>query len=135
MLRLGKWLTAASIAIIFLTYANFGPTSLASDQIADYVKNHFVREIIFGWALAVLAIHRAMTVSTRRQLGVAALLGSVVVLPFWVAALFGWTVGGLAEVWGQSIRASDAFLVHGIQTAMLYAGLAIMALALPRTRV
>ena len=130
MLRTGKALLIGSIALIFLTYSNFGPTALASDQIADYVKNHFVREIIFGWALAALTIRKSISAESRGQLLEVALWGSIVVLPFWIANLFGWSVGGLTEVWGASIRADDAFVVHGAQVALFYTGLAFMVAGL-----
>jgi hypothetical protein len=46
--RVGRVLVIASIALMFMVYSNFAPTALGSDRIADYVKNDFVREMIYG---------------------------------------------------------------------------------------
>ena len=52
--------------------------------------------------------------------------GSAVVLPFWIATMFGWSTGGMSEVWGESVGASASYALHGVQTAAFYAGLALL---------
>jgi len=47
MLLAGRIPVVFSIMLMFLAYSNFAPTALASDQLADYVKSHFIREMIF----------------------------------------------------------------------------------------
>ena len=49
--RTGQILVIASLSLLFLAYSNFAPTALGSEQIAGYVKNHFVREIIYAPSL------------------------------------------------------------------------------------
>ena len=56
-----------------------------------------------------------------------AITGSIVVLPFWLAALLGWSVGGLGEVWGDAIGPESAYALHGSQIALFYSGLALLA--------
>jgi hypothetical protein len=111
---------------MFLAYSNFAPTALSSDGIADYVKNHFFREMIFGTALAVWTIKTALQPVNTTNLIRLLLLGSIVVLPFWVASLFGWSTGGIEEVWGDSLRPNGAYFLHGPQTAMFFAGIALL---------
>lgn len=128
----GRTLVIVSIALMFLAYSNFAPTALSSDQIADYVKNHFVREIIFGVALAVWAIRTALRPVTRSSLVRLVVIGSIVVLPFWIASMFGWSTGGIEMVWGDKIQANGAFLLHGPQTVMFYLGIVVLWLSSKR---
>lgn len=135
MITLGKTLICLAIALLFGAYANFAPTALGSDLIAGYVKNHFVREIIFGIALAAITI--SLTVSARSKSDVLkiGLMGSIVVLPFWIAAALGWSTGGLEEVWGGRINANAAYMLHASQVFLFYCGVAILASALPSIRI
>jgi len=126
MLLTGRILVVVSIGLMFLAYSNFVPTSLSSNQIADYVKNHFVREVIFGLTLAVYTIVLAFGAMTMDQWIRIAIVGSIVVLPFWIAALFGWSTGGIAEVWGDRINPNGAYMLHGPQVLLFYLGLAIL---------
>jgi hypothetical protein len=124
--KIGRALVIVSIGLLFFAYSNFAPTALSSEKIADYVKNHFVREIIFGVVLAAWTIRLALQpidATSWRRLGV---FGSIVILPFWVAALFGWSVGGMHEVWGDSIGPGGAYMLHGPQVFMFYLGLAFL---------
>jgi hypothetical protein len=124
--QIGKGITIAAVSLIFLAYSNFVPTSLSSDMIADYVKNHFVREVTFGLALAVITIWSCWITENRRQYVRTGILGSIVVMPFWVATFFGWSTGGLAEVWGGEISNETAYALHGTQVIAFYLGLLIM---------
>jgi hypothetical protein len=133
MLLAGRILTIFSILMMFGAYSNFAPTSLGSEAIADYVKNHFVREMIFGVTLAIVVIRLIWSASHPGQWKAIAILGSAVVLPFWVAAAFGWSTGGLEEVWGGKISASSAYLLHGPQVFIFYSGLVLMWVALNRS--
>ena len=122
----GRLLVIGAISLLFLAYSNFAPTALSSELVADYVKNHFVREVIFGIALAVwtirLSLERVDTTNCAKIAG----LGTVVILPFWVAALMGWSVGGMEEVWGGSIGPGAAYLLHGSQVVAFYLGLGLL---------
>lgn len=123
---LGKILVIAGIALMFLAYSNFVPTSLSTPKLADYIKNHFVREVIFGLALACLTIYLTVIAADPSDWIKVAALGSIVVLPFWIASLFGWSTGGLHEVWGENINPRAAYVLHGAQVALFYGGLVIL---------
>ena len=101
--KIGRILVILSLSLLFLAYSNFAPTALQSDTIEGYVKNHFVREIIFGIALTVWAIKLALQPITTLPFKQLALIGSIVIFPFWIAVLFGWSTQGLAKVWGLSL--------------------------------
>jgi hypothetical protein len=122
----GRILVIGAIGLLFLAYMNFVPTALSSDHVADYVKNHFVREIIFGIGLAAWTIRVALAPIDSANCVQITVLGSIVVLPFWLAALMGWSVGGMEEVWGGSIGPGAAYLLHGSQVLMFYMGLALL---------
>jgi len=124
--KIGRALVIISVGLLFAAYANFAPTALSSAKVADYVKNHFVREIIFGIALAAWTIRLALQPIGATPWTRLAVIGSIVVLPFWVAALFGWSVGGMGEVWGDSIGPGAAYALHGPQVLMFYLGLALL---------
>ena len=126
LLYLGRFLVISSIAMMFLSYANFLPTALGSGQLADYIKNHFVREVIFGLALAVTTIFLTFWTTDPEQWVRVAILGSIVVLPFWLGAIFGWSTGGLAEVWDGAIEAQTAYRFHTVQTVLFYLGLGVL---------
>jgi len=130
MLLISRILIIASISLIFVAYSNFAPMALGSEGVADYTKNHFVREIIFGLALATYTIYLAATATgISRCLGVA-VMGSVVVFPFWIAAAMGWSTGGMELVWSTEIDSGTAYLLHGTQVVAFYLGLMLMIFAI-----
>jgi hypothetical protein len=59
---------------------------------------------LFGVALAAWTIRLALEPIDAGRCAKLAALGSIVILPFWVAALAGWSVGGIEKVWGSPIR-------------------------------
>lgn len=124
--RIGRALVIAGVGLLFVAYLNFIPTALSSDQVADYVKNHFVREIIFGVFLAAWSVRLALLPADTLRLGLLCVTGSVVVLPFWIAFLAGWSVGGMSEVWGDAIGPEAAYLLHGSQVLIFYLGLGLI---------
>lgn len=132
--KIGQTLVIASLSLLFVAYSNFVPTSLGSDNIADYVKNHFVREIIFGIALTIWAIRLALLPKDKLPFLHLLILGSVVVFPFWIAAAFGWSVGGMEEVWGKAIEASTAYTLHGVQVGLFILGLLLIKFSQNKTR-
>lgn len=123
---IGRVIVILALSLLFFAYSNFLPTSLSSDLIADYVKNHFIREVIFGAVLAAIAIKLSLRVKTMKQWTRLAAIGSVVVLPFWVGFVLGWATDGLSEVWGGAIDENGAFLLHIPQVVGFYVGLALM---------
>lgn len=131
MIIFSKIITCGSIAIIFLAYSNFGPAALGSDMVAGYVKNHFVREILFGITLAIITLNLIILASSKRHIWKIILIGSVVVLPFWIAALLGWSTDGLEYVWSNQINSDAAYILHGTQVAMFYLGVLLLYQALP----
>ena len=134
MIALSKAIICLSIALLFAAYSNFAPTALGSDLIAGYVKNHFVREVIFWIALATITISLTLSARSKSDVWKIALMGSLVVLPFWIAAGLGWSTGGLEEVWGGRINANAAYMLHAGQVFLFYCGIIILARALPATR-
>ncbi len=126
MPTIGRVLVILSLALLFFAYSNFLPTSLSNDLIADYVKNHFIREVIFGVVLAALAIGLSLLVQTTRQWLALGGLGSVVILPFWIGAMLGWSTGGLAEIWGGAIDENGAYYLHIPQVVFFYLGWMLM---------
>jgi peptidoglycan/LPS O-acetylase OafA/YrhL len=123
---LGRLLVILALALLFVAYSNFVPTALSSEMVADYVKNHFVREIVFGVFLAGWGIRLALRPSESIPLAKLSIAGSVVVLPFWIALVAGWSVGGMSEVWGDEIGPEAAFVLHGSQVLMFYLGLLLL---------
>jgi len=130
LMRLGKFITIFSIALMYVAYSQFLPMALSSDQLPDYIKNHFVREIIFGIALSVIVIVRTCSASSQTHVWKIGVLGSIVVLPFWVATVFGWSTDGLAEVWGEKIKPDAVYILHGTQVVTFYLGLVILKLSI-----
>ncbi len=124
--QIGRILVILALGLLFFAYSNFLPTSLSNDLIADYVKNHFIREVIFGVVLAALAIRLSLRVQTTREWVALGALGSIVILPFWIAALLGWSTGGLAEIWGGAIDENGAYYLHGPQVVGFYIGWIMM---------
>ena len=130
MIIVGKILSVLAIGLMFFAYSNFIPTVFPSENVADYVKNHFAREIIFGVTLAVFTIVRIVRWSPEKSLMVPLVSGSIVVLPFWIASLFGWSTGGLTEVWGEAIDPGSAYWLHGPQVVIFYTGMGVLFLGL-----
>jgi len=60
------------------------------------------------------------------------LLGAIVILPFWIAVLFGWATQGLAQVWGEAINSQTAYYLHGAQVILFLLGLVLIRLAQSR---
>lgn len=123
---IGRALVVGGLSLLFVAYFNFGRTALSSPRVADYVKNHFVREIMFGAVLASLVIALALRPLDQTTWLELAGVGSTVVLPFWIATMFGWSSGGMSEVWGESIGVRAAYAIHGAQTAAFYVSLALL---------
>jgi uncharacterized membrane protein len=126
--KIGRILVIIAIGGLFMAYALFIPTAFSHETIADYIKNHFVREIVFGSALAIMTIFLALKPTTKSSLKSIAVLGSVIVLPFWFGSLFGWSTGDMSAVWGQEMVPKDAYMYHGSQTLLFYLGVALMGL-------
>ena len=122
----GRIFCIFGLALLYFAYWNFARQSFKSKAIGDYVKNHFVREIIFGSFLSAYAIHLTLGDMVPIQLLQLGVVGSVVVLPFWIAAAFGWVSGGLSDVWNGAIDESAAYKLHGTQTVTFYFGLALL---------
>lgn len=131
--KIGQILVIAALSLLFVAYSNFIPTSLGSDNIADYIKNHFVREIIFGIALTIWSIKLALLPKDKLPFRQLLVLGSVVVFPFWIAVAFGWAVGGMEEVWGKAIEASTAYTLHGVQVGLFLLGLLLIKFSQNKT--
>ena len=47
-------------------------------------------------------------------------------LPFWIAALFGWSTGGIAAVWGETVWPGVTWTLHGLQVLCFYVGLYLL---------
>jgi len=135
MIVLSRALICLAIALLFAVYSNFAPTALGSDLIAGYIKNHFVREIIFGIALAAITINLTLSARSKSDVLMIALMGSIVVLPFWIAAALGWSTSGLEDVWGGRINAKAAYILHASQVLLFYCGVAVLTRALPAARI
>lgn len=123
---IGRVLVILALALLFFAYSNFLPTSLSNDLIADYVKNHFIREVIFGTVLAALAIRLSYRMQSTREWIALGVMGSIVVLPFWIGMLLGWSTGGLTEIWGGAIDENGAYYLHGPQVVGFYVGWLLM---------
>ncbi len=124
--KIGRVFVIVALALLFFAYSNFLPNSLSNELIADYVKNHFIREVIFGVVLAGLAIRLSLRVQSAKDWIALGILGSIVVLPFWIASLFGWSTGGLAEIWGGTIDENGAYYLHVPQVVLFFLGWMLM---------
>lgn len=124
--KVGKTLIVLALLTLPLAYSNFLPTSLSSEVLPDYIKNHFIREVTFGLALVTFTIFLISRPLTRLNFTQIAVLGSAVVLPFWIAWSFGWSVGGLDAVWGEAIQPSGAYMIHIPQASLFYLGLIML---------
>lgn len=126
MLLTGRILLITSLLFMFFAYSNFAPTALSSELLADYIKNHFIREMIFGLTLSsTVIIFACLPIDRKRYLRIA-LFGCFAVLPFWVGASFGLSTGGIEAVWGEEITERDAYLLHGPQTSLFLISLLIL---------
>ena len=124
--NIGKTFVIIGLMFLPFAYSNFALTAFPSDALPDYIKNHFIREIIFGITLTVGTIFltlKPLSLKTFKQI---TLFGSIVVLPFWVSWLLGWTVGGMEAVWGNTIALNDAYFIHIPQVLFFFAGLALL---------
>ena len=90
------------------------------------MKNHFIREVIFGTVLAAFAIRLSYRMQSTREWIALGAMGSIVVLPFWIGMLFGWSTGGLTEIWGGAIDENGAYDLHGPQVVGFYVGWLLM---------
>ena len=127
--KIGQLLVILSLSLLFLAYSNFAPTALQNENIVGYVKNHFVREIIFGIALTIWAIKLALLPKEKLPFQQLFVLGSVVIFPFWIAYLLGWSDQGLAEIWGKAINTQAAYILHTSQVVLFLVGLILIRLA------
>ncbi|MEP2989763.1 MAG: hypothetical protein ABJN65_01030 [Parasphingorhabdus sp.] len=124
--KIGRTFVIVGLLTLPFAYSNFLPTALSSYALPDYVKNHFIREVMFGVTLVVWTISLAIRPLNISNLKKIALLGSAVVLPFWIARAFGWSVGGMEAVWGEAIKPSGAYALHIPQALFFYVGLALL---------
>ena len=79
-------------------------------------------------ALAIFPLYQPMNF---QQWILVAALGSIVVLPFWIAALFGWTTGGMQLAWQGEIEQLSACILHGSQTLIFFVGIVLLYFSLP----
>lgn len=126
----GRILVISGVLFMFIAYSQFIPTSLSTPLIADYIKNHFIREVTFGLTLACLTIYFTAIAKTLSDWRRVAILGSIVVLPFWVAWSFGWSTGGISDVWGDAISPNGAYSIHVPQIFLFYSGLLVLYIGL-----
>ena len=95
------------------------------------MKNHFVHEIIFGSVLSALAIFLLYQPMNFQQWILVAALGPIDVLQFWIAALFGWTIGGMQLAWQGEIESRSAYILHGSQTLIFFVGIVLPYFSTP----
>lgn len=126
--KIGQILVILSLSLLFLAYSNFAPTALQNENIVGYVKNHFVREIIFGIALTIWAIKLALLPKEELPFKQLVIMGSVIIFPFWIAFFLGWSDQGLAEIWGKAINTQAAYILHTSQVVLFLVGLVLMRL-------
>ena len=131
LLIVGRVLTIASISFLLLAYSNFGPNALTNPDIVPYLKNHLVREFVFGAFLALTTIYLVIRPIDLNRWKLIALLGTIVVAPFWVAASFGFVTQGMEGVWQGNMR-GNAFVLHGSQVGGFYLGLLMLFVARDR---
>ncbi len=124
--KVGRAFVTIGLLTLPFAYSNFLPTALSSNALADYIKNHFIREVIFGVTLVAWTIILTFKPLNRANFRKIAIFGSVVVLPFWIARAFGWSVGGMEAVWGEAIQASGAYALHVPQASLFFIGLALL---------
>ncbi len=127
--KIGQILVILSLSLLFLAYANFAPTALQNENIVGYVKNHFVREIIFGIALTIWTIKLTLLPKEKLPFKQLVIFGSVVIFPFWIAYFLGWSDQGLAEIWGKAINSQAAYILHGSQVILFLLGLLLIRLS------
>lgn len=128
--KIGRVFVIIGLLTLPFAYSNFLPTALSSDALPDYVKNHFIREVTFGVTLVVWTILLALKPLNAANLKKIAIFGSAVVLPFWIARAFGWSVGGMEAVWGEAIQPSGAYALHIPQASFFFVGVALLWLEL-----
>ncbi len=129
MLITGRILIILAVLMMFGAYFNFAPTALSSDQIADYVKNHFVREMIFGSTLSIIVIRKVCNPINMVQVKKIVILGSAVILPFWIAVALGWSTEGIDRIWRGEISSTAAFALHIPQTLIFIVGVSLLCLS------
>ena len=112
---------------LLLAYSNFAPNVLTNPDIIPYLKNHLIREFTFGVSLTLFSIFLIVRPIDLQRWKLIALLGTVVMSPFWIAASFGFVTQGMHETWqGQGTSDVTALTLHGSQVIGFYAGLALI---------
>ena len=132
MILTGRVLTITSVSLLFLAYSNFAPNALTSD-IVPYLKNHLIREFVFGVSLTVFTIYLATRPPSYRRCHLVFLVGSIVVLPFWIGAAFGFVTQGMEQAWQGNADSTTAYLLHGPQVVLFYCGCACLYIGTKRT--
>jgi len=79
-------------------------------------------------ALAIFALYQPMNF---QQWILVAALGSIVVLPFWIAALFALDDRRHATAWQGEIEPHSAYILHGSQTLIFFVGIVLLYFSLP----
>lgn len=125
--RLGRALVALSAAGIFYSFIRFGPAALGSPDLADYTKNHIVRELAFGSGLGVYVILLCVVGRGLRDYWVTLALAALIAVVFWVGAASGYGTDGMEQVWqGIGVTSRDAYDFHVPHTLVFVAGALLM---------
>ncbi len=126
MKTIGKIITGLAIVSLFISYTQLIPVAFTNESLADYIQNHMIREIIFGSTLAIWTLLFLFKPLSHHTFKYIAILGSVIVLPFWVGFLFGWSTDGIDAVWGDSVAPKASYIYHAVQTVIFYLGLLLL---------
>ena len=125
--RIGQALTLLSVAVTVFSILYFAAAALGREEIADYIRNHFVREIVFGLTLCAATAWLALRRPAGGGIGLLALLGGLLVAPFWIGVAAGIGNREIAAIWGDLAGPSDSFALHTVQAALMLLGVALMA--------
>lgn len=124
---LGRALVALSAAGVFYSFVRFGPAALGSADLADYTKNHIVRELVFGCGLGMYVILLCAVGRSLRDYWATLVLGALIAIVFWVGTVSGYGTDGMGQVWqGLEVTSRDAYNFHVPQTVLFVIGALLM---------
>ena len=125
--RIGRILIGLSMFLLFLSYYQYIPHMLTTPALGNYVKNHMIREQLFGATLALFVLRLCwIGPRTRDHYIQTVALGGLVAGAFWIGFLTGHRIDGIAQVWGPGMGATGTFSLHVPQLVFYLVGAAIL---------
>ena len=127
--RIGQGFMLLMTALTVFSILYFASVSLERADLADYIRNHFVREIL--WGLTLSGVVASLTLQARSA-ALAALFGGLLVAPFWLGYLGGIGKSEIGAVWGDTAAPTDSLMLHATQVVLFGLGAFLMSIGAPK---